>query len=90
MHADAFRRHFAQRVVQRLDLQVRIAQEFGVVHIAELDVPAHGQIGCVDLQVKTGRHDGFVLGRHGIGERLQIQLGAGVVRVGLEHRDHPG
>ena len=90
MHADALRGHIAQRVVQRLHLQVGIAQKLGVVHVTKLDMAAHGQVGRVNLQVQPGCHNRLVFGGHGVSQRLQILLVAGVVFVGLEHGDHAG
>ena len=55
---------FRERVVQRLHLQMRVAQELVVVDIAKADVPPHAEIRAIDLQHEPRLHDRLVLGPH--------------------------
>ena len=54
-----------------------------------LDVPAHRQIGAVDLQDEAGIDDRLVFLPHRLGDRLEIGLVALVVAVVEEQRDQP-
>ena len=55
-----------------------------------LDVPAHGQVGAVDLQHEAGAGHRLVLVTHRLGDREQVLLVAAVVLVAEEERDDAG
>ena len=55
--------------------------------VAVHDVPAHRQVGRVDLELEPGGHDGLVLGAHRLADRPQVVLGRRVVLVGQEEGD---
>ena len=90
VHADALCWNVAKRMIERLHLQVCIAQKLSIVHITKLDVTAHREVGRVNLQIQAGGNNRLILSGHRIGQSLQILLGTGVVLVRLKHRDHTG
>ena len=58
--------------------------EFGEVQVRVLDVPAHGEIGTIDLQHQSGRGDGFIFVPHRVGDGEEIIVLARVVLVAEE------
>ena len=90
VHAHAVGGNVAQRVVDRLHVALDAGHEFLVGAVAVHDVPAHGQVGRVDLQQHAGGHDRLVLHLHRLADRLQVLLQRAVVLVGLKQRDDPG
>ena len=83
----SLRRHVRQRVIERLDVQARHLAELVEAQVGELDVPAHPEVGTVDLQVDAGAGDRLVLPLHGVGDGEQVLLVARVVVVAEEERD---
>jgi hypothetical protein len=55
-----------------------------------LDVPAHRQVGAVDLEDQTGLRHGLVLVLHGLRDRREIRVLGRVMVVAEEERDHAG
>ena len=55
-----------------------------------LDVPAHGEVGAIDLQHDAGRGDRLIFVAHRIGDGEQIGLLARIVVVAEEQRDDAG
>ena len=78
------------RVVQRLDVQPRRLAEILEAEIGMLDVPAHGEIGAIELQDQPGIDDRLVFRPHRLGDRFEIRLGAWIVIVAEEQRDEAG
>ena len=62
----------------------------GEVEIGVLDVPAHGEVGAVDLQHEAGLGDGLVFVPHRVGDRVDVGLEILVVVVAEEQRHHAG
>ena len=89
MQAHPVRGDVAQGVVQRLDMQVRLAPVLVVGLSLEHHVPAQSQVRRIQLQQESGRDDGLVLGAHGIGQRVEVGLVIRVVLVRLKQRDNP-
>ena len=58
--------------------------------IGVLDVPAHAEVGAVDLQDEAGLGHGLVLLAHGLGDGKKVGLVVLVVLVAEEQRDHAG
>ncbi len=79
-----------QRVIERLDLDLRIPQKRGVVEILEARVTAHRQVGAIQLQQQTRLHDFFVFRPHGFGHRLHVFLMRRVKLIGLEYSHGAG
>ena len=72
---------------QRLDMKPRPLAEFLDRQVGILDVPAHRQVGAVDLQGDPGRCNCFVLAAHRLRDREQVCFLARVVAVAEEQRD---
>ena len=53
----------------------------------ELNVPAHGQVGAVDLEDEARFRHGLVLVLHRVGDGVQVRLVAPVVVVAEEEGD---
>jgi hypothetical protein len=77
-------------VVEGLDVQARLLAELLDAQARVLDVPAHRQIGAVDLEDQAGLRHGLVLVPHGLRDRGEIRLLGRVVVVAEEERDHAG
>ena len=77
-----------ERVVERLHLGGGVGDEGLLALVRIHGVPAHGEIGAIELDHEARRVDRLVLGPHDGGQRLQIGVLARVVPVGLEQRDH--
>ena len=90
MHAQLLGRDVGERVVERLDVQRGALAEFVEVEVGVLDVPAHGEVGTVDLQDEAGLGDGLVFVAHRVGDGEEIGLVVLVVLVAEEQRDHAG
>ena len=58
-------------------LAAAILQELGVAQVGEGEVPAHGQVGAVELEHEAGVVDGVVLLLHHVGQPGQIRLAVG-------------
>jgi hypothetical protein len=90
VHAQPVGGDVAHGVVQRLDvhgdaLAERVAIEPGVGR-----VPAHGQIGAVELHEGAGGGDGLVLVAHRLGHCEQVLLVGSVVLIAEEQGDDAG
>ena len=90
MHAHFVGRHIRQRVIERLDVELRALEEFGFGQILEGRVPRHGEIGTIDLQDKARRNDRLVFLAHRLGDGFDIGLVRRIILVGQEARDHAG
>ena len=64
--------------------------EFLEVEIGILDVPAHAEIGAVELQHEAGLGDGLVFVAHRVGDGVDVGLEILVVVVAEEQRHHAG
>ncbi len=74
MHAQLLGRNILQRVIERLDMQLRTLAEFGEAQIGVLDVAAHAEIGAVDLQDEAGIGHGLVFVTHRLGDGVDVSL----------------
>jgi hypothetical protein len=83
-------RDVRDRMIERLDVQARALAELGEVQVRVLDVPAHGEIGTIDLQHDAGLGDGLVFVPHRLRDREQVGLVVLVVVVAEEQRHHAG
>ncbi len=63
MEPHLFRRDVGDGMVERLDMELCALAELGGRERGILDVPAHGEVGAVELQHQAGRGDGLVFGR---------------------------
>ena len=90
VHAQLFRRDVCDRVIERLDVQLRALAEFRQAQVRVLDVTSHAEVGAVDLQHEAGFGDGFVFVTHRIGDRVDVGLEILVVVVAKEQRHHAG
>ena len=90
MHAQLFRRNVGDRMIERLDVQLRALAEFRQAQIGVLDVPAHAEVGAIDLQDEAGLGDGLVFVTHRIGDGVDVGLEILVVVVAEEQRHHAG
>ena len=68
-------------VVDGLDVHVEALKVLGVTEVGVLDVSAHGEVGCVDLQGQAGVDDGFVLDAHSLCVCEQVVIEGRVVLV---------
>ena len=84
---DALGRNIRERLIQRLDVHLRIAEKLRVVHVLEARVAAHREIGTIDLQEESRANDLFVLGPHGAGDGRDVRLVGSVVSIGMEDPD---
>src|SRR5581483_317002 len=82
------RRSVAKRMIERLDVHLRLLAELLQIKIGVLDVASHREVGTVDLQHETRLEQRGVLAAHGIGDRVQIRLFAWIIVVAKEERDH--
>ena len=80
----------ATRVVERLDVQLRLLAPLGNGQVGVLDVAAHAEVGAVDLQHDAGLRDRLVLLAHRIGDREEVRLLGRVVLVAEEQRHDAG
>ena len=90
MHAQFLGRDVGQRVIHRLDVELRLPAPFGEAQVRMLDVPPHAEVGTVDLQHDPGVGDGLVLVPHRVGDGEKIRFFACVVLVAKEERDDTG
>jgi len=86
MHPHALRRDRGERMIQRLDMEPRPFAEFLDRQVGILDVPAHRQVGAVDLQGDPGRRNRLVFTAHRLRDREQVRFLARVVVVAEEQR----
>ena len=75
-----------ERVIERLDVQFGFLAKFGEAQVGELDVPAHAEIGTIDLQNDTRVGDRFVFVAHRFRNRSEVSLLAAVMFVAKEQR----
>jgi hypothetical protein len=68
-------------VVERLDVHGDDLAKLREAQMREHRVPAERQVRTVELQHETGVHDGPVLARHHVGERVEVGLVRGIVLV---------
>ena len=68
VHPQPLRRQTIQGVVQHLHVQFHDLFELVDGQVAELGVPAGGQVRAVDLEQKAGVHHGVVLVLHDVGQ----------------------
>ena len=54
VHAHLLGRNVGDRVVEGLDVQLRLLAELGELEVGMLDMPAHRKVGAVDLQDEAG------------------------------------
>src|SRR6266436_5961904 len=87
MQPQAVRRDGLQRMIERLDMELRLLAELGKAQLGELDVPPHGEIRAVDLQDQAGLCDGLVFLPHRLGDSVKIGLFARAMSVVEEQRD---
>ena len=90
VHAQLLGRDIGDGVIERLDMQRGALAEFRHAQIGILDVPAHGEVGAIDLQDEAGFGHGLVFVPHGLGDRRQIGLLARIMIVAEEQPDHAG
>ena len=64
--------------------------EFLEVEVGVLDVPAHAEIGAVDLQHEARLGDRLVFVAHRLGDGVEVRLVILVVVVAKEQRHHAG
>ena len=84
------RRDVAGRVIERRDVRADAAAKFLEVEIGILDVPAHAEVGAIDLQHDAGLGHGLVFVAHRFGDGLEIGVVILVVVVAEEQRHHAG
>ena len=80
-------RNIGHRMVERLDVEPHLVAEFGESEPGILDVPAHREVGAVELQDETGVDDSLVFRPHRLGDRREIALFARIMAVMEEQRD---
>ena len=90
VHAQLLGRNIRGGAVERFDVQPRFLAEFFQGEARVLDVPAHGEVGAIDLQDDAGLCNRFVLVAHRIGDGEKIGFLAGVMVVPEKKRDHAG
>ena len=90
MDAQLLGRDVRDRMVQRLDVELRGLAEGLQVDVVILDVLAHREVGAIDLQHEAGARHRLVFGAHRIRDGVEIGLLARVVVVAEEHRHHAG
>ena len=76
------------RVVERLDVQRARLRNSSRLEVGILDVPAHREIGAIDLQHEAGVGDRLVFVPHRLGDGVEIGFLARVMVVAEEQRDH--
>ena len=81
-------RDVGDRVVERLHVQLRALAELGDREVGVLDVPAHAEVGAVELQHQPALGHGLVLVAHGLGDGIDVGLEVLVVIVAEEQRHH--
>ena len=89
VHADLLGRDIGEGMIQRLDVEPGHGAERRDVEVGELDVPAHAEVGAVDLQHEARARDRLVLVLHRLRDGVEIGLVGGIVLVLEEERDHP-
>ena len=90
VHAHLVGMDVARGVVQRLDVEPRLAAELVQAGVVELDVATHGQVRAVELQHQPRLRDGFVFLLHRLGDGLQVGFSRWVVLIVQEQRDDAG
>ena len=90
MHADAIRRHVAQRMVQHFHMPRGQADELAGGARPVHGVPAHGHVGRIDLDQQARLRQAFVFRAHAFGHRFEIGVLRRVEIIGLEQRDGAG
>ena len=64
MHADSLRGNVRERGVERLDMFHGALAKLLEFKVGVLDVPAHREIGAINLKIEAGRDDRFVFRLH--------------------------
>jgi hypothetical protein len=64
MHADALCGNVRERGVERLDMFGGARSKLLQLEIGVLDVPAHREVGAINLKIEAGRDDRFVFRLH--------------------------
>ena len=90
VHAHLLGRDVLEGVIERFDVESRHLPKLLEALVGELDVPAHGEVGAVDLQDEPGPRDRLVLVAHGVRDSEQVGLVTAVVVVAEEERDDAG
>ncbi len=90
VHAQLLGRNVGDRVVERLDVHLRLLAPLRKGEVGVLDVPSHAQVRAVDLEDEAGLRDRLVLLPHRIGDREQVRLLGGIVLVAEEERHDAG
>ena len=85
VHAQLLGRDVPHGVVERLDVQGGAPAELSEIHLGVRGVPAHGEIGAVELHRGTGFSDRLVLEPHCLGDREEVLL-VGRIELVLEEQ----
>jgi len=80
VHAQLVCRYVAQGVVEGLHMQLPYSIQVAMAVTQALPT-THGQVRTVDLENETGTMDSIVFDFHGVGQRIEISLFAGVLLV---------
>ena len=83
-------RHALERMVQRGNVHLDALPELRDVEVPVHHVPAHRQVGAVDLQDQARVGHGPVLVAHGVSDGEQVLLEVAVVVVVEEQADDAG
>ena len=87
MQAQLLGRNVGHGVIERRQVQAGHLPELLDAQVGKLDVPAHGEVGTVELQDEAGPRHRLVLVPHGVRDGEEILLVAAVVIVAKEERD---
>ena len=90
VHAHAVGWYVRQRVIQGFHVLGGALAEVGELETRILDMPAHGQIGTVDLEIESSADDRLVLWPHGFRNCEEVSALVGVIVVAKEQRYHAG
>ena len=90
MHAQLLGRNIGDGVIERLDVKLRALAELRQAEIGILNMPAHAEIGAVDLQDEACLGDDLIFVTHRIGDGVDVALEVLVVVVAEKQRHHAG
>ena len=90
MHTQPLGRDVRHRVIERLDVQLRLHAPFREVQVRVLNVPPHAKVGAVDLQHDAGAGDGLVLVPHRVGDGKDVRFLTRVMLVAEKQRHDAG
>ena len=79
-----FCRDIGDRMIERLNVELRALAEFRQTQVRILNMPTHGQVGAIDLQDETGPGDRLVFVPHGVSNRVDVAFKIFVVIVAEE------